>query len=170
MTHLIIPHQDTPRELNSPGAWWWGGYSGRRKGMWKREKKDIKDRPNDWRDTELSLRHPLRILGLLSSGRECFHPHCSGNSIIQFIPQWSYRVCHGYLRHHSPVLSAVNDESPIHSSIQATWDFLYTIFWFLSKKKNHPSHIQASQEMVHHSRAHIYCSVKNSSSGSPPET
>lgn len=108
---------------------------------------------------------------IFGGGGVRFHPHCSGNSIIQFIPQWSYRVCHGYLRHHSPVLSAVNDASPIHSSIQATWDFLYTIFWFLSKKKkNHPSHIQASQEMVHHSRAHIYCSVKNSSSGSPPET
>lgn len=37
------------------------------------------------------------------------------------------------------------------------------------KNMDHPPHIQVSQETLHHSGAHMYCSVKNSASGSPPE-
>lgn len=59
------------------------------------------------------------VAGPLIFGRVHYHPRCSRNSIIQFIPQRSYRVCHNYLRQHSPVLSAVNDSAPVHSSIQS---------------------------------------------------
>lgn len=63
----------------------------------------------------------------------------------------------------------MNDESPYTQFFSSRMRFFSYTFSDAYQKIDHPSHIQSSQEAVHRGRAHIYCSVKNSSSGSPPE-
>lgn len=114
------------------GTWWWGGDSHRRQETCKRE-----DRREVWRAVRTETGETLSPhchTGSFIFGRVHFHPHCSSNSIIQFIPQWSYRVM---VIWNSTLSSCLLWMVHLLDTVLFCPDEIFTcaIFWFLSKIK-----------------------------------